>query len=83
MGRLDEMAAKATVPAERNEMDASQPDSQSIPAKDVHPARLALQAITIGDLTAFLFKLTIAGIAVAIPFAVVFLIVAEATGMFR
>jgi hypothetical protein len=44
---------------------------------------LALQSITIGDLAGFLFKLTIAGIVVAFPFAVVVLIIALATGSIR
>lgn len=71
MSRLDEMAMSAPEP-----IDAE-------PRKEEHPARLALQSITIGDLAGFLFKLIIAGIVAAFPFAVVFLIIALAMGSLR
>lgn len=64
MSRLDEMAAKGTTPSAEApaEEDAVQGPS---------PARIALSSITIGDLAGFLFKLAIAAIVVAIPFAVI------------
>lgn len=67
MSRLDEMATKgasasAESPAEEDTVQA------------LSPARIALSSITIGDLAGFLFKLAIAAIVVAIPFAVIALL---------
>ncbi len=51
--------------------------------KPVHPARLALRSITIGDMAGLFFKAIIAGIVAILPFAVVFLIIAGLAGWLR
>ncbi len=64
-----------------NETEASAPTPEDAETtKQDHSARLALQSITIGDLIGFVFKLTIAGIVVAFPFAVIFFFIALAAG---
>jgi hypothetical protein len=83
VGRLDEMAAAASETSVSPEPSVASSPVDAETSKEVHPARLGLQSITIADLMGFLFKLVIAGIVVAFPFAVVFLIIALATGYIR